>query len=143
MAAYKAYQTGIELPISFGVMFLVNIVGIYLANLYYPKMVVVGTFGLTSVEALLLSAGVLAAINALLIPLFHVAENARKKMLTDKEWMLGYAVMNTVVLWLMTRIPTVFGLGISSWIPLVSLALVLNLLQGLGMVAYGKIKQAL
>lgn len=143
MAAYKAHHTGIELPISFGVMFLVNSVGIYLANLYYPKMVVVGTFGLTSTEALLLSAGVLAAINALLIPLFHVAENARKKMLTDKEWMLGYAVMNTVVLWLMTRIPTVFGLGISSWIPLVSLALVLNLLQGLGMVAYGKIKQAL
>lgn len=143
MTAYKAHNTGIELPISFGVMFLVNIVGIYLANLYYPKMVVVGTFGLTSVEALLLSAGVLAAINAFLIPLFHVIENSRKKMLTDKEWMLGYAIMNTVVLWLITRIPTVFGLGISSWIPLVSLALVLNFLQGLGMVAYGKIKQAL
>lgn len=143
MTAYKAHNTGIELPISFGVMFLVNIVGIYLANLYYPKMVVVGTFGLTSVEALLLSAGVLATINAFLIPLFHVIENSRKKMLTDKEWMLGYAIMNTVVLWLMTRIPTVFGLGISSWIPLVSLALVLNFLQGLGMVAYGKIKQAL
>lgn len=143
MAVYKAQETGIELPISFVVMFIVNVIGVYVSNMFYPKMIVVGTFGLTSTEALLLSAGALAAINAFLIPFFHVIENTRKKMLTDMEWMLGYAVMNTVALWLITRIPMVFGLGISSWIPLVSLALILNFLQGFGMVAYGKVKQAL
>ncbi len=141
MASYKSQETGVELPISFAVMFLVNVVGVYLAHMYYPKMIVVGTFGLTTTEALLLSAGALAVINTLLIPFFHIYENSRKKMLSSLEWMIGYAVMNGVALWLISRVPMVFGLGVSSWMPLVVLALVLDFLQGLGMMGLEKLKK--
>lgn len=143
MATYKPQETGIELSVSFVILFLTNILGIYFANLYYPKMIVLGTFGLTSFEALFLSAGTLAVINTLLIPLFHIYENSRKKILSSMEWMIGYALMNAGALWLISRIPTVFGLGILSWIQLGILALVLDLIQGVGMMGVEKVKKLL
>lgn len=143
MATYKPQETGIELSVSFVVLFLTNVLGIYLANLYYPKMIVLGTFGLTSFEALFLSAGTLAVINTLLIPFFHIYENRRKKMLSSMEWMIGYAVMNAGALWVISRVPTVFGLGILSWVQLGMLALVLDLIQGIGMMGVEKVKKLL
>ena len=143
MAAYKSQETGIALSVSFVVLFLTNVFGIYIANMFYPKMVVLGTFGLTSYEALLLGAGTLAVMNTLLMPLFHMYENSRKKMLSSMEWMIGYAVMNVVALWLISRVPTIFGVGVSSWMSLVALALVLDFIQGLGMMGLEKFKKSL
>lgn len=143
MATYKSQETGIVLSVSFVVLFLTNVLGIYIANMFYPKMIVLGTFGLTSYEALLLGAGTLAVMNTLLMPLFHMYENNRKKMLSSMEWMIGYAVMNVVALWLISRVPTIFGVGVSSWMSLVALALVLDFIQGLGMMALEKFKKSL
>lgn len=143
MASYKNQPTGIELPISFVVLYASNILGVYLANMFYPKMIVLGTFGLTTMEALFLSAGVLAAVNTLLIPLFHVYENSRKRMLSSTEWMIGYAVLNTVALWLISRVPMILGFGISSWLPLILLAVFLDFIQGLGMMGLEKVRASL
>lgn len=143
MASYKNQPTGIELSISFVVLYVSNILGVYLANMFYPKMVVLGTFGLTTTEALLLSTGALAVVNTLLMPLFHIYENGRKRMLSSTEWMIGYAVLNTVALWLISRVPMVLGLGMSSWLPLVLLAVFLDFIQGLGMMGLEKLRTSM
>lgn len=120
---------------SFAILFVVNALVIYFANLWFPLHVVLGTATISLLWALVLSAGSLALIGILSMPFFHEWEIRRGRILTSMEWMLGYFVLNFVGIWLITRASEIFGLGVTSWVVVLILAFILDVVQGFGMMS--------
>ncbi len=118
---------------SFGVIFFVNLVVIYLAHQWFPSFLVLGTMSLSSYWALFLVSSFIAMAATLALPLFHEWEAQRKSQLSTTEWMAGYFILNFVTVWLLTRVAEVFGMGVSSIVVVGVLALVLDFVQGMAM----------
>ena len=131
---------GIMMVKTFVAMILVNGLVIYLANMFFPEQVVLGTMSISHLWAVLLSAGTLAVINTFTMPFFTIWEQQVKRVLTPMEWMGGYLVINFVGLWLITRVAEIFGLGVASWLVILVLAVVLDFLQGLVMMNLEKMR---
>ena len=121
------------LVITYFALFVVNGLIIYLANLLFPAQVVLGTMSIGLLWAILHTAGVLTLIDTLAIPFFHEKEKMMKRMLSPKEWMIGYFVLNFVAVWSITRFSEEFGMGVVSWMVVLVLALVLDFVQGMAM----------
>lgn len=128
------------LVITYFILFAVNSLVIYLANLWFPQNVVLGTQSLSPTWALFLSMGVLSLINTFAIPFMNQYEKSRKQPLTPKDWMLAYFAINFVGLWLVTRAAEQLGLGITSWVIAAILAGVLDLAQGAAMMQLEKLR---
>lgn len=124
--------------VAFFLMLFTNAIVISLANQFFPNLFVLGTMSLTYYPALLLSSGMLALITVLAIPFFTQWEMTQQKILTPMQWMGGYLVINFIGLWLIARGAEVFGLGIASWLAVLGLAVVLDFMQGMVMMALGK-----
>ncbi|MBI5151300.1 MAG: hypothetical protein HZA34_01870 [Candidatus Pacebacteria bacterium] len=134
------FVPGMMTPISYGLLFAANGLVISLANTWFPQYVVLGTVNISALWAVLLSAGVLALIGTLTMPFFQEYESRRGRMLSDKEWMVGYLVVNFVGVWLVARVSEIFGLGVTSWMVVLGLAAVLDLVQGFVMMGLEKYK---
>lgn len=128
------------LVITYFVLFAVNSLVIYLANLWFPQNVVLGTQSLSPIWALFLSMGVLSLINTFAIPFMNQYEKSRKQPLTPKDWMAAYFVLNFIGLWLVTRAAVQLGFGITSWIVAAILALILDVFQGIAMMRLEKLR---
>lgn len=124
--------------LSFVVVSLVNIVVIYIANMFFPLNVVLGTMSLSSMWALLLSSWMIALITVLAMPFVYEVGHIKKRDLTPIEMLLLYLAINVVGLWLLTRKSEIFGLGVSSFGVVFALAFVLNFVQGIAMMAIDK-----
>lgn len=125
---------------TFFVLLLVNILVVYLANTWFPQYVVLGTQSISLWWALIHSMSVLALINTFAIPFIRAIENKKGRMLTSKEWMVKYFIINFVGVWVVARFSDQFGFGISSWMVAVVLAVVLDLVQGMSMMQLEKTK---
>jgi hypothetical protein len=133
----------LQMVINFLVLLLVNCVVLLLANMILPEMVVLGTGSLSIVWALILSAGVSAWLGTIMIPLIHLYERYKKAVLKPVDWFVIYFVINFVVVWLVSRASQQFGLGVSSWVVVLVLAVVLDLVQGVVMMQVENIKKSL
>ena len=131
---------GMILLATYVLVYLVNVAVLYLANMFFPQQVVLGTFSMSPAWALLHSMGALALLNTFGVPIARLVERIRGRMLTDKEWMIKYFILNFVGLWLISRFSDQFGLGISSWYVAAILAVVLDMVQGLVMMQLEKMK---
>lgn len=120
-----------QLGAIFLVMFVVNSIVMYLANMFFPYMVVLGNARYTAVSALLVSMFALTLILTLATPLIERVAAAAHTKLEMMHWVGLYMLLNIVSLWTIARYAEVFGLGIASWGVVVVLAFVMNLLQGL------------
>ncbi len=98
--------------------FTVNSLVIWLANMFFPSYVVLGTEWITRCWAIIHSMGTLALVNV------FTASCGQE----DKRMMTGL-VVNSVGLWLIARLAKQLGLGISSWLIVVMLGLVLSAVQ--------------
>ncbi len=132
---------GMMLVATFFAGLVVNAIVIFLANLFFPYWVVLGTGTINVPWAIGHSMGVLALIGTLVLPFVREYEADRGKMLSSKEWMVIYFLINLVGLWVITRFPAQFGLGIRSWMVVVVLAVVLDLLQGVVMMQLEKLRK--
>lgn len=121
------------ITISFFVTWLTSAVVIAIANMFFPKAVVLGTVNIPFFSALLLSSAVLAGITVLAMPFFTEVEMRNKKILSPLHWMGGYLVINFVGLWGIGRLAEILGLGMSSWLIVLILAAVLDFFQGMVM----------
>lgn len=121
------------LVVSYLVLLVSNSVVLFLAHALFPKMVVLGTGSLSVLWAVALSMGALSLLNTFAIPFVRVVENNRKKMFSTAEWMLSYFILNFVGVWLISRAAEQFGLGVSSWVVVLLLALVFDMVQGMVM----------
>lgn len=114
---------------------------LFIANAIFPANVVLGTYSLTPAWALILVAEKLALIGVLAMPFVTYQEWKREKDFSPRDWMLTYFVVNTVAIWLISRFAANLGFGISSWFVAILLGAALDWVQGLAMMAYGKLVQ--
>jgi hypothetical protein len=133
-----ANNPGMMFVISFVLVALVNFVVIWFANKWFPNNVVVGTAALTPFWATLLFAGALSLLTVLFIPFLTWWEMMRKRNFAPHEMMIVYLLFNFASVWFITRKAEVFGVGVTSWMVVLGLALVLDIFQGLVMMQVEK-----
>lgn len=126
------------MSITFFLLWVVNALIILAANAVFPMNVVLGTMSLTPTIALILSSGVLAWAATVTLPIFTEIEIRKQMVLTPQHWMMGYLVINVISLWIVSRFAEAIGLGISSWVFVLGLAAVLDMVQGMTMMAFGQ-----
>ena len=134
-------NTGIMMPISFLVSFLVSGLVVYLASMYFPTKVVLGTMSISPIWAIIHSIGSLALIVTFSVPFIREYENYSKKMFKDKDWFFAYFFINFIGIWLVTRFAEQLGFGVSSiWVVAV-LAAILDVVQGIAMMSVEKFRK--
>lgn len=129
-----------QMSISFFLLWIVTIITIAIANMLFPEQIVLGTMSLSYTMALALSAGVLAWIGTLTMPIFTQIEIRKQMVLSPQHWILGYFIVNTVAIWILARFADALGLGIASWVYVLGLAAVLDIAQGMAMMVYGEMQ---
>lgn len=133
-------KNGLMIVMTYVTLMVVNSVVIYGAHLMFPTHVVLGTFALTAGWALCLSAGKLSLIATLVMPFVTYREWKSKKDFQPKDWMTLYFVVNAVSIYLVSRYAEIYGFGVSSWVVVVALAAVIDVVQGMAMMQLGKVK---
>lgn len=128
-----AKNPGLMLVYTYIVLFIVNSIVVYLANRWYPQAVVLGTGHITRGWAIVHSMGTLALIVTFAIPFVRWYEDMKGKMLTGKQWMIKYFILNFVGVWLIARFADNLGLGVASWRVVAVMAFVLDMAQGFAM----------
>lgn len=134
------HHSSLVLVWSYLALLLANSVVIYLASVVFPLYVVLGTFSLTAGWSLLHSMIFLTLLNVGFIPFVHEYEHTSGKMLKNTQWMALYFVINFVGVWVIARFSDQVGFGISSWLVAAVLAVVLNIVQSIVMMALEKLK---
>ncbi|OGK62979.1 hypothetical protein A2334_01965 [Candidatus Roizmanbacteria bacterium RIFOXYB2_FULL_38_10] len=128
------------LVVSYFVLFAVNSFIFFLSNLLFPYYVVLGTSHIPKLWAIAHSTGVLALLNTFAIPFVRVYEKNKGKVFTTQQWMIYYLLLNGVGIWIISRFPTQFGLGVRAWWVIVLLAAVLDVVQGIVMMKLEKFR---
>ena len=122
----------------FFLLWLGNGFVIALANMFFSQQIVLGTMSISSTMALVLSSGILAWAATLTMPIFTEIEIRKQMVLTPQHWMTGYLIINFIALWVVARFADVIGLGMASWFFVLGLAAILDVVQGMTMMAYGE-----
>lgn len=117
----------------FLITMLVSAVVLYGANNMSPLQVVLGNQSLSLFWALVLSSGVIALVTTFVFPFISDFSAQMKHMLSPMEMMAVFLVVNFATVWLMSRVSQVFGLGISSWLVVLIVSIVLDVVQGAAM----------
>lgn len=134
-------ETGMMVVISYFVLLVVNSIVILGANSLFPNDVVLGNSAIPFFWALLHSMGIFTLLTAFAIPFVHEYEQVRGKMFTSNEWMITYFIINFVGMWVLTRFAENLGLGITSWLVALILAVVLDIVQGIAMMQLEKMRK--
>lgn len=114
---------------NFFILLIVNSLIIWLANMFFPKNIALGTWSITKFQAIVQSMGILALIDVFSIPFIKEYEIKRNKKMSPKNWMIAYFLINTAGIWLIARLAGYIGMGISSWLVAVILGLILDSVQ--------------
>ncbi len=130
-----------HMSITFLLLWLVNGLVIALANFLMPRDIVLATISISHIAALVLSSGILAWFATVTLPLFTEIEIRKKMILTPLHWMIGYFIINTCAVWIIARFSDTIGLGVSSWFFVLVLAALLDVVQGMTMMAYGEMNK--
>lgn len=138
MAKKQNEETGIMMPITYFSIFAVTAVLVYAASMLFPSEVVLGTHAISTEWALIHSIGTLALLHTFAVPVIREYENSRGKKFSDRDWMLTYFALNFVGLWILSRFAEQLGLGLSSWVVALLLAIVVNLGQAAVMILIDK-----
>src|SRR3989344_3838979 len=99
---------------------------IYAAGQFFPEDIVLGNASVSLLAALVLASLLIIAVNSvtpLILKYFKLT-----KLNEPKKYMV-HALFNIVVIWLLSRLATVFGFGLSSKIWAVMLGIVITLGQ--------------
>ena len=134
-------STGMMFNISLFLVAVVNLVVFYLANMFFPENIVLGTISLTASWALILTSTALSLITVIMMPFLRMWEMNQKRDMKPAEMIGVYFVINFVGLWLLTRASDVFGLGVTSWIVVLLLAVVLDFAQGMVMMQVDQMRK--
>jgi hypothetical protein len=131
-------QHSIMVIYSFITLFFVNGLVLYLANMLFPNSIVLGTASIAMIWAVYYSTLNLTLISILVMLLVTIYEWKNKIVFTTKQWISTYLVVNFVALWVISRFAENIGLGFSSWFVILLFAGVLDMVQGVAMMALGE-----
>lgn len=123
---------------TFFVSLVLNSLVILVANVLFPAQVVLGNANSNLWWAVFHSMVMLSLIGTLAVPLFEWKQKMLGRVLTTKEWMIGYLAINFVGVWVITRFSEQFGLGISGWWVGLLLAVAFDFVQSKGMMVSKK-----
>lgn len=130
-------QHGLMMIYSFITLFLVNNLVLHVANLLFPTAIVLGTASISHWWAMYHSMFKLTVINTFVMPLVTFYEWKKGTTFTPTQWMASYLVVNFVSLWCIGRFADNLGLGFTSWLVILLLAGVLDIVQGVAMMSLG------
>lgn len=116
-------KQNLNLWLSFGV---VNAATIYVASLFFPAYVVIGNEFVENWMAAVLTALFLTVILALVDP---VMKAAKLKVKGDLPMGVVYGLTNMAGLWVLARLARYVGFGVSSFVVVIALGVLLTLLQ--------------
>lgn len=131
-------QHGLMMFYTFLILFAVNSLVIMVANKLFPTHVVLGTYSISYWWALYHSMFKLTVISVFVMPFITYYEWKNSVVFSPKQWMLTYFIVNIIAIWEITRFAENLGLGVSSWVTVVLLAAALDWMQGMAMMAAGK-----
>ncbi len=131
-------QHGLMIIYSFITLFIVNNLVLHLANMLFPENIVLGTASISHWWAMYHSMLKFTMISIFVMLLVTVYEWKNKVVFTPKQWMGTYLVVNFVSLWCISRFADNLGLGFSSWFVILLFAAVLDMAQGMSMMALGE-----
>ena len=129
---------GLMMIYSFITLFVVNNLVLHIANMFFPSQIVLGTASISHWWAMYHSMFKLTVICTFIMPLVSFYEWKNKLTFTSKQWMLTYLVVNFVALWCISRFADNLGLGVSSWFVILLFAGVIDMAQGMAMMALGE-----
>ena len=129
---------GLMMIYSFITLFVVNNLVLHIANMFFPSQIVLGTASISHWWAMYHSMFKLTVICTFIMPLVSFYEWKNKLTFTSKQWMLTYLVVNFVALWCISRFADNLGLGFSSWFVILLFAGVIDMAQGMAMMALGE-----
>lgn len=121
--------TARQLEVMFIFFFLANCVVIYLANHLFPNNVVLGTYFHSPLMALIYSMVVLTLATTGAVPVIEYLFQVTKAESTEIHWIILSFLLNFVSVWVVARLATFLGMGISSWRVVAILAIILSLSQ--------------
>ena len=131
-------QHGLMIIYTFITLFIVNNLVLHVANMLFPSQIVLGTASISHWWAMCHSMLRLTLYGTLAMLLVTYYEWKSKTTFTSKQWMLTYLVVNFAALWEISRFANNLGLGFSSWFVILLFAGVLDLVQGMAMMALGE-----
>lgn len=129
--------SGMTVIITTVILYVVNAIVLGLSQMIFPKNIVLGTHALSYIWAIFLSMSALSILGSFVMPFVGKYENMRNKIFSPVEWSLLYFVVNFVGIWSITRFSEQFGLGVTSWMVVLVLAIVMDIFQGIAMMVYG------
>ena len=132
---------GMLFVITYAVLLVVSSIVVYLASMWFPQNIVLGNAQLSKLGALFLSMNFLALFATFAVPFIREYERMKKRILTKNEWVLKYFALNFIGLWIIARFAEQLGLGLSSWVVVALLAIVLDIVQGFAMMQIEKMKK--
>ncbi|MBU0578833.1 hypothetical protein KKE34_03530 [Patescibacteria group bacterium] len=103
---------------------------VLLANLFFPKMVVLGHHLISPVTGAVYAMTVVSLIAVGVMPVVEYIAKQKNINFTSTHWLLLYWVVNIGAIWLVGRFAEIVGMGINSWMVAVVLGLALDLVQG-------------
>ena len=121
------------LSMTFLPLLVVNILVVFVANAFFPEVVVLGTRSISPTLGIFLSMAVLAMVNTLVVSVVRGYEQSRNRMFSSTEWMVVSFVVSFLGIWMIARVPEKLGLGVASWTVVLVLALAMDFLQGMVM----------
>ena len=116
-----------KMDISFWlIMAVANAIVIYLASLLFPMLVVLGNDKVPNILALLFTALLLTLILSLVAPVLKIL---KLKVTGDLSINTTYGIANIAGLWILGRLASFIGLGISSFVVAIVLGVILSIVQ--------------
>lgn len=112
--------------------FIANSLVILAGNTVAPQLVALGTDSITPMAALVQSMLVFSLLTVAFVPLIELISQYYALKLQDKHWIVLFFFINAIALWVTARFAVILGLGISSWMVVVVIALLMDVAQGLG-----------
>lgn len=115
---------------------LVNAVVLYVGSILFPTDIVLGNSTLSPLLAAIVTGILLSVVMTLPEP---TIQSLKWKIKNEMYWMLIYLAANIAGLWLLARLANFSGFGVTSYMVIIVLGFVLNLLQyGVWKVVSGK-----
>ena len=121
--------TGFIFSLTFLSLWVLNGLVILFSSYLFPHQVVLGTHHVSVFWSLIHVPSSLALVQTLILPLFRIYENRKGLILSPKQWLGAYLVINFVSLWAISRFADQLGMGLASWKTALVLAAVLSLIQ--------------
>lgn len=115
---------------------IANSIVLYLAAMFFPAFVVLGNSSLSAVTATVITGFLLSGVMALPEP---VMKTVGWKTKNELLLALVYLIFNVVGLWVLARLANYIGFGVTSFVVVIVLGFILNMLQyGVWKVVTGK-----